>query len=185
MSELLPCPFCSARLMKSENLSNRLAECFIHPEPEDRAPCLLNDIVLWLYHDDRDDGRIAAWNTRATTPTAVDIANAPDFKPCVIHYEDGDFSQMLLEDCATVTGYPGVVVEPLYRMVDRSLVGFQWHGKAPSPVATPTAKSELVEEYYSDDPTTLKQLLARRDKFIVDQGLWSSFVAALSSIGED
>jgi hypothetical protein len=60
-----------------------------------------------------------------------------EFKPCVIHYEEGDFSQMLFEDCATVTGWPPVLVEPLYRMNApdgvREIVGFQWYGKVPHP----------------------------------------------------
>lgn len=57
---------------------------------------------------------------------------------------------------------------------------------APDTRATTPTASELVEapEYYSDDPNKLKRLLAQRDKFIVDHGLWASFVAALSNIGE-
>lgn len=68
------------------------------------------------------------------------------FNPCVIHYEDGNFSQMLLEDCATVTGWPHVVAEPLYRMQDRQLVGFQWHGKEPPATSGQASGDEALRE---------------------------------------
>lgn len=78
---------------------------------------------------------------QAAEAQPLDIANAPEFKPCVIHYEEGDFSQMLLEDCATVTGWPYVLVQPLLRMSDRAVIGFQWDGKVPS---APTPSHSLA-----------------------------------------
>lgn len=71
---------------------------------------------------------------QVSLPEGVEMG---EFKPCVIHYEEGDFSQMLMEDCPTITGWPHVLVEPLYRMniADgaREIVGFQWQGKLPHP----------------------------------------------------
>lgn len=37
-------------------------------------------------------------------------------------------------------------------------------------------KEKLPTDYYSNDPEKLKQLLAQRDKFLVESGNWQPFV---------
>lgn len=57
------------------------------------------------------------------------------FKPVAIYYPDGDYSQLIFEDCPTVTGL-AVVVEPLYDMENRTrIVGFQWSGERQESIA--------------------------------------------------
>jgi hypothetical protein len=92
------------------------------------------------------DAALAIIKTMAE-PTRASSSEVPEFKPCVIHYEEGNFSQMLLEDCATVTGWPEVIVEPLYRMKGecKEIVGFQWHGKTPPPVRASSSRAETGE----------------------------------------
>jgi hypothetical protein len=72
---------------------------------------------------------------REIVPVAIkawEIAAEPKFKARILYNEDGDCSQLLLEDGPMVTGYPPVAVEPLYAMGDRKrLVGFQWGGRDP------------------------------------------------------
>lgn len=58
MVDLKPCPFCNARLERSEAFSRRTASCYVHPEGSD---CIIGGIMLWS----NDLGRIAAWNRRA------------------------------------------------------------------------------------------------------------------------
>jgi hypothetical protein len=96
---------------------------------------------VWVTHQDLH-GRVYMhgvsekpwedWYDAPVTKTASNTRYVPatGFVPNITHYEEGDFSQMLLEDGPTVTGRP-VVVEPLLRMEDREIVGFQWAGKVP------------------------------------------------------
>jgi hypothetical protein len=58
--ELKPCPFCGAHLERSERLSTRSTNFYVHPvtEPDD---CILNGVII----TDKDDDRAAAWNRRA------------------------------------------------------------------------------------------------------------------------
>lgn len=72
---------------------------------------------------------------REIVPVAIkawELAGEPKFKAAIHYNEEGDYSQLLLEDCPMVTGYPPVAVEPIYAMGDRKkLVGFQWGGRDP------------------------------------------------------
>lgn len=53
----------------------------------------------------------------------------PEFKPCIVVYQDSGISEMLLEDCPTITGEE-MTVRSLRRMAEdkaaRDIVGFQW-----------------------------------------------------------
>lgn len=79
----------------------------------------------------------------------------PPFKPC-IHVNDlAGISEMLLEDCATITGQE-MVVRPLLRMSEdkeqRDIVGFQWdspYSKLPQQ-PSPFAKSPEGQELAAD-----------------------------------
>lgn len=87
-------------------------------------------------------------------PAAV-LSTEPDpragsFRPGVTYGEDSNMSQMLLADCPTVTGYPPVIVEPLYRMGDRTeIVGFQWYGRTPT-VASELDRLRTALEWYAN-----------------------------------
>jgi len=75
-----------------------------------------------------------------------------EFRPCVIHYEDGDYSQMVIEDCPTVTGHPPVAVEALYDLNDRErIVGFQWYGRRPAPAHSGEAEAWRYDIQYGPD----------------------------------
>jgi hypothetical protein len=93
---------------------------------------------LLRYKSDRqyilgfNDGWEAAGEAPAAphgAEVAVDIANAPAFKPSIIEYPDAGHTEMLLEDCPTIVGQE-MTVRPLKRMSDdpdkRDIVGFQW-----------------------------------------------------------
>lgn len=61
--QLLPCPFCGAHLERSEALSNRAADAYVHPQPDEASytMCPMVGKVLWSNSPDN----ITAWNTRA------------------------------------------------------------------------------------------------------------------------
>lgn len=69
-SVLKPCPFCAASLEKSEELSTRRAEMFVHAASEVRL-CVLEGTFIWS----TDVERVEAWNRRAATvtPAMVDL----------------------------------------------------------------------------------------------------------------
>jgi hypothetical protein len=69
-ADIAPCPFCGARLEKSEFFSNRSRAIYVHPVPEDEdCPCPAYDIRL----SNQEPECVAAWNRRASV-RAQDVA---------------------------------------------------------------------------------------------------------------
>lgn len=64
--ELLPCPFCGAKLSRSAAFSTRSADCFLHPPADDGDGfCVVYDVRTYS----NSPKRIAAWNRRAPVPS--------------------------------------------------------------------------------------------------------------------
>jgi len=92
MDEVLkPCPFCGARLVKSEAFSTRSTDFFVHEPPEVAAydMCPLVDYRV----TGRDADRITAWNRRAPDPRQRELEEAlrgmvENFAPPVAAWND-------------------------------------------------------------------------------------------------
>lgn len=151
-------------------------ETQVHPDvPSRKELCLDAELAaMWKGHPNT----VSVTPLYATPPASDSAMTEREFKPCVTHYKDGDFSQMLLEDCPTVSGFPPALVYPLLRMKDRALVGFQWHGVTPPSRAYLSAGwqrwlpdiSQWVDvreedlEHYSAKGSRIRQVFAAQDQ---------------------
>ncbi len=115
---------------------------------------------VWQYSEGEYPNQISGWINEPLYSGAdyLSALHSPahsgeqEFRPCVIHYEDGDYSQMVIEDCPTVTGHPPVAVEALYDLNDRErIVGFQWYGRRPAPAHSGEAEAWRYDIQYGPD----------------------------------